>query len=145
VKAETTQLVCRFYDRIWNAGDLGAAEKLVAANFTFRGSLGPEMRGREAFCQHVLFVRSALANYRCDILDCVAEEQKAFAKMRFSGTHVGRFRDYPPTGRAVQWLGAALFQFSGALIVELWVLGDLPSLDQTLRKNAESGSVRKGQ
>jgi len=141
MKAQTAQLVVRFYDRIWHAGDLGAAQELLAADFSFRGSLGPEMRGRDPFCEYVRSVRSALAEYRCEILDCVAAEQKAFAKMRFSGVHVGAFRGYAPTHRAVQWLGAALFQFSGELIVELWVLGDLLWLDEVLRRNAQSGPV----
>ena len=39
-------MVRAFYDRIWNAGDTGAADELLAEDFRFRGSLGPEMRGR---------------------------------------------------------------------------------------------------
>jgi predicted ester cyclase len=103
--AQTTGLVQAFYDRIWNAGDMNAAAEILAADFAFRGSLGPEMRGREAFCEYVRSVRTPLEGYRCDILDCVTEGEKAFAKMRFSGVHVGPFRGYTPTGKSVQWLG----------------------------------------
>jgi len=107
-------------------------------DFSFRGSLGSELRGREAFKDYVRTVRKALANYRCDILECVTEGRQAFAKMLFSGTHVAAFRGYPPTGMQVHWQGAALFRFEGAAIAELWVLGDLAGLDAVLKKNQEA-------
>ena len=129
-------IVRTFYDRIWNAGALDAANDLLATDFAFRGSPGPETYGRTAFCDYVRSVRTALANYRCDILDCVTEGEKVFAKMRFSGTHVGVFRGFQPSGKTVQWLGAALFRTQAHRIVQLWVLGDLAALDETLRKNA---------
>jgi predicted ester cyclase len=133
----TTELVRQFYERIWNAGDTGAAVELLAQNFSFRGSLGSEMRGRDAFCEYVRSVRAALDGYHCDILDCVTEGERAFAKMRFSGFHTGPFRGYSPTGKSVQWLGAALFRVQGPLIVDLWVLGDLVSLESNLKDNTE--------
>lgn len=133
-------IVRAFYDRIWNAGDLDAAGELLPEDFVFRGSLGAGMRGRAGFVGYVQMVRAALAGYRCDILECVTEGNRAFAKMRFSGTHVGRLRGYKPTGKAIEWLGAALFRMDGPMIAELWVLGDLISLERDLRKNAEAVS-----
>jgi predicted ester cyclase len=141
MREESRRLVRAFYERIWNAGDLEAARELLAADFAFRGSLGPEMRGREAFCEYGRSVRSALADYRCEILDFVTEDQKVFAKMRFCGIHVGNFRSHAPTGKPVQWLGAALFRCADGLIAELWVLGDLASLDETLQQNVRRGPI----
>ena len=82
-------------------------------------------------------MRGALGNYHCEILDCVTEGNRAFARMRFSGLHVGPFRGYQPTGNQVYWLGAALFVFAGGRITDLWVLGDLFSLDAILQNNAK--------
>jgi steroid delta-isomerase-like uncharacterized protein len=131
----TPALVEAFYERIWNAGDLAAAAGLLAEDFSFRGSLGSELVGVEAFLEYVRSVRSALEGYRCEILACVSEGNAAFAKMRFSGRQVGPFQGYPPTGKIVEWLGAALFRFERGTIAELWVLGDLAGLDAALRAN----------
>jgi len=131
----TPHLVEAFYGRIWNAGEYAAIADLVAEDFVFRGSLGAELKGRIAFTEYVRSVRDALAEYRCEILACVSETDQAFAKMRFSGLHVGPFRGYPPTGKLIQWLGAALFRFDDELIQDLWVLGDLSQLDAALRSN----------
>ena len=136
----TPKLVEDFYERIWNDGDPDAAAELLTAGFSFRSSLGQEMRGREAFKNYVRDVRAALADYQCEILSCVAEENQAFAKMCFSGRHMAAFRGYEATGKLVQWLGAALFRFDDSMIAELWVLGDLAGLDWLLKTQAAEGT-----
>jgi predicted ester cyclase len=135
-------LVDQFYRRIWNDGDLAAIQELLSSTFAFQGSLGPTMSGREPFAEYVTSVRRALADYRCHILQCVAEGDLAFAKMEFSGQHVGPFRGFEPTHRDVRWLGAALFRFQNGLIVDLWVLGDLAGLDAVLRMNQATAAPR---
>jgi predicted ester cyclase len=137
----TPPLVEDFYARLWNAGDEAALQQLLSTEFLFRGSLGAEIKGQAAFWDYVCGVRTALAHYRCDIRECVFEGQRAFAKMRFSGTHVGVFRGHRPTGLAVHWEGAALFRFEAERICELWVLGDLVGLDALLDANAQSQPV----
>jgi predicted ester cyclase len=131
------KLVGEFYTRIWNAGDRSAVEELLSNGFKFRGSLGPEIVGRDRFWEIVTGVRSALSNYHCEILDCVSEGSRAFAKMKFSGRHTATFRGHQPSGLIVAWHGAALFQFEGDRIGELWVLSDTAALDAMLLSNTD--------
>jgi predicted ester cyclase len=98
--------------------------------------LSAAVEGQCSFTNYVRSVRLPLADYRCEILECVAEGDRAFAKMRFGGRHVGIFRGYQPTGKQIQWLGAALFRFDGNAIAELWVLGDVAGLEAMLKANA---------
>ncbi len=126
----------RFYRDIWNHRDKSAIADVLDANFTFRGSLGDEKKGHSGFADYVDRVHEALAEYRCVIDDLVVEPPKAFARLRFGGRHVGKFRGYEPTGKDVRWIGAALFTFEGEKIVDVWVLGDLHGLDSTLKRNA---------
>src|SRR5262245_65979709 len=112
----TPNIVEAFYERIWNAGDLAAVSELLNEDFSFRGSLGAELQGREAFKDYVRSVRGALANYRCEILACVSEGEQGFAKMRFSGLHVASLRGYLATGLQVQSLGASLLSFERQVI-----------------------------
>ena len=55
-----------------------------------------------------------------------------------------RFRGYEPTGKIVDWLGAALFRFENSVIAELWVLGDLAWLDALLQAQATDRGERRG-
>lgn len=131
----THPLVEQFYARIWNSGDENV-ETLLTQDFTFRGSFGTAAQGHAEFLEYVRSVRGSLADYKCDILECVTEFPKAFARMRFSGTHVAPFRGFAPTGKHIQWNGAALFTFRDGLICDLWVLGHLVGLDELLRSDA---------
>ncbi|MEO5714454.1 MAG: ester cyclase [Luteolibacter sp.] len=141
----TPYTVTAFYERIWNAGDFHLIPELLTEDFVFRGSLGRDTTGHAAFEEYTKMVRSALGGYHCEILECVYEGDKAFAKMRFSGTHTGEFRECEPTGKLVEWDGAALFRFDGNLIAELWVLGDLERLDELLLKNAAEAVLEKAE
>ena len=130
-------LVASFYADIWNRGDLSVIPVLLREDFTFRGSLGAERRGHAGLAAYVALVRGALTEYRCDILDLVAEDGKAFARMRFSGVHSGDFLGHAPTGRRVEWMGAALFTTgTDGRVCDLWVLGDTQALTTQLEANA---------
>ena len=131
------QAVEAFYDRVWNRGDKAAIPELIHDDFTFRGSLGPIMTGHAAFSTYVDAVTEALADYRCTILDVVSEGERAFARMRFEGIHRAPFLGFAPTGRRVEWAGAALFTLKSDKIADLWVLGDLQGLREQLQRNAE--------
>jgi predicted ester cyclase len=132
----TPPVIASFYDDLWNAGDASKLDAILAPGFAFRGSLGQEAVGVSAFCDYVCLVRGALAEYRCEILECVTEGQQAFAKMRFVGRHVGPFLGYAPTNRMVTWDGAALFRIETGRIAALWVLGDVEGLRRNLDANA---------
>ena len=134
----TPKLVKQFYDHIWNAGNLEAADQLLTDGFIFRGSMGLDLRGIEPFKNYVRSIRSTVAEYHCDIIECVSEGPRAFAKMLFSGKHVGALRGFTATGKYIEWYGAALFRFTDERITELWVLGDLAALDALLQANART-------
>ena len=46
------------------------------------------------------------------------------------------FMGFSPTQKPVEWMGAALFTFSGGKITDLWVLGDVDGLKAQLSANA---------
>ncbi|MGH7772861.1 MAG: ester cyclase [Candidatus Binatia bacterium] len=125
-----------FYVDIWNRHDKSKIPLLLHSDFTFRGSLGQTRTGHDGFASYVDFVHAALGNYCCDILDLVVENRQAFARVRFHGTHRGEFLGYAPTGKLVEWTGAALFTFRGDKIADLWALGDVYGLLQLLERQA---------
>ena len=128
--------VRRFYELIWNGRDLGMMSSILHEDFAFRGSLGEEKRGHEGFAEYVDMVNTALGEYRCSIEVLVEEGDRVFAKMRFGGTHKGRFTGLEPTGKPVHWAGCALFTFQGENVCDVWVLGDLKRLEEQLSRNA---------
>ncbi len=126
-------LVRRFYRDVWNAHDRAATAELLCEDFRFRGSLGRESEGLEAFAEYVDSVHESLGDYHCEIEEMVSDGDRSFARMTFSGIHRGPLLGHPPTGKRVTWSGAALFHARGEKLESLWVLGDLDSLREQLR------------
>jgi len=79
-------------------------------------------------------VTTALSEYRCDVEELVAQGPSAAAKVRFSGLHSGDFLGYSPTGRRVEWMGAAFFVEADDMLRDIWVLGDLANLQTQLNR-----------
>ena len=125
-------LVRVFYEKFWNEVDLEKADEILHPDVTFRGSVGVGARGRREVCDYVLMVTTALSGYRCDVESLIADGDSAAAKVRFSGIHSGNFLGHPPTGRRVEWIGAAFFTADENKLREIWVLGDLDSLRSQL-------------
>lgn len=127
--------VRKFYEVIWNQHDKKSIPDVLHESFNFRGSLGLEKQGHSGFAEYLDMVHSALSDYKCTILEMVAEQSKVFAKMQFSGIHQGIFMGIKPTGHRVTWEGAALFHFKGGKVSSLWVLGDIVSLQAQLAES----------
>ena len=117
-----------FFKEMWDKADKSLIPKILHPDFTFRGSLGPVLRGYEQFAGYVDMVTGALGKYTSDILDMVEEDNKVFAKLRNHGYHRAELLGYQPTGRHVWWYGTPFFTFVGEKVRDLWVLGDVHGL-----------------
>ena len=131
--------VRKFYSVIWEARDMDELPSILHDDITFRGSLGAQTRGHEAFIEYVDMIHKALGDYRCIIEELLSESEKVFAKMKFTGIHQGELMGYAPTHQRATWNGAALFTFREDKVADLWVLGDLKSLENQLKQNVARG------
>lgn len=125
-------IVERFYYELWDKNDHDVAREILTPGFRFRGSLGSERVGIDAFLAYVDSVHAALGEYRCIIENTVEGGDQIAAKMKFNGIHRAEFFGCPATHRRVEWAGAAFFAFEGDHIASLWVLGDVDGLKKQL-------------
>lgn len=132
VTVTPSDLVERFYHQVWNRADEAEARKILSADFRFRASLGPELRGPGGFIAYLRSVGAALENFTCVIEELIASEDRAAARMRFSGRHRGKMFGVDATGRDIVWSGAAFFKTRDGAITELWVLGDVEAVRRQL-------------
>ena len=132
---QIADLVMLFYNQLWNQKNFAIAHDILSPLVHFRGSLGSAVVGRDKVVEYVEQVTTSLNAYTCEIQELVSEGNKAAAKVLFRGTHVKEFMGYEPTGKVVQWVGAAFFDSSDNLLTGVWVLGDLQGLMATLDSN----------
>ena len=125
-------LVRRFYAEVWNQRSDAVAREILAPDFRFRGSLDAERVSADGFIDYMHQVHDALGNYTCDIIDLVANGNRAVARLDFHGVHRAPFFGVEATGRIIRWAGAAFFTEAGGVISQLWVLGDVDSVKAQL-------------
>src|SRR5207249_1116933 len=101
-------------------------------DFRFRGSLGQQTVGYQQFGDYVDFIQRAFPDFSNHIEEIVSEGDRSFARLTYRGTHRGPVFGIAPTGKVVEYAGAALFWFREGRIAEVWVLGDVYGLLQQL-------------
>ena len=132
--AVTRELVKQYVADIWNRGDLDLIPKVCARGLRFNGSAGMDRVGHDGFRRMVETIRGSLEDYHAEIHSMVVEGNKAFCRMRFTGRHTGQLLGYEATGKHVSWMGASEFTVVDGLIVKVWELGDMASLEHQLRQ-----------
>lgn len=133
----TACLVERFYAEVWNAWSTEAAMEVLIEDLNFRGSFDDIRAGRAGFLAYRDEVRAAFPDFVCEIRSMVANGTgDVAARMRFHGTHHGEFWGVAPTGRRIDYAGAAFFTNDGnGKIGAIWVLGDLVAVRRQLSMN----------
>lgn len=131
-------LVESFYADVWNRRDTARAHEIIASDFRFRGSLGPEKRGVEGFLSYVDAVHAALGDYTCIIKELIETPQRVGARMIFRGIHQADFFGVPATHKTIEWSGAAFFTIRDGQLAELWVLGDIDAVKTQLGSASRS-------
>jgi steroid delta-isomerase-like uncharacterized protein len=121
-------LVHRFYARAWNLWDDAVVPQILAEDFTFRGSLGDEVHGRDGWRAYRAKVRAAVPDFHNEVVDLVCEGDRAAARLRYTGHHRGVLLGVHGTGAVVDYAGAAFFTARDGRLTGAWVLGDLDSL-----------------
>ena len=130
------EVVRVFYKEMWDHADTTLVPQIFHPDFTFRGSLGPQLSGYQQFNGYVEFVTGALGQYTSDILALGEEGNQVFGKLRFHGYHRRELFAVPPSSRHVWWYGTPIFTFEGERVCDLWVLGDIHGLIGRLKGEA---------
>ena len=76
---------------------------------------------------------AAFPDLRVRIEDLIAEDDKVAARLLFSGTHQGPFRDFAPTGRTVSFGAIRIYQLADGKVAGSWAYQDSLGLVQQLR------------
>ena len=121
-------LIRRFFEEMWNPWNFDKADELLEPDIKFRGTLGPELHGRDEFRAYMRKVQAAFPDFHNSILEITAEHDRVVARTFYRGTHRGEIFGIAPTGKSIAYSGAAFFRVAGRRVTEGWVLGDLLAL-----------------
>ena len=137
---ENKALVRRYFEEVWDKGNLDVAEELLTTNFVRYGPTGTEgvVRGLEGFKHLVSMYRSAFPDLRIPIEDLIGEGDKVVIRWTARGTHQGELMGNAPTGNQLSVTGILIGRVSGGKIEEEWVDYDTLNLMEQIGAVSES-------
>jgi predicted ester cyclase len=117
---EEAHLACvtRYYDRVWNRGDLAVLPEVVASDVVGRDCATGEY-GFEELRGFVVAFRDAFPDFETHAEIAVADGDWVAARFRSEGTFRGLFMGLAPSGVRFRNVGLVLYRFRGGRIVEI--------------------------
>lgn len=127
------ELMRRFYEELFNKGNLQVIDEIFDKNFVDRSFYGKEARLDEVKNSFREF-RKAFPDMHVKIYDMIAEKDKIAVRFTLSGTHNGIFAGVPPTGRKISISVIDIMRIEDGRLAERWGVEDNLSLWQQLGK-----------
>lgn len=118
---ENKALVRRFYEGVWNKGNLDATYDIFADDYVRHdlrsGNAPPGPEGQKLIAG---MFRTAFPDVHLSIEFMVAEADMVVARWTMQGTHQGVWGGIPPTGKRMSFTGINIFRLSEGKVVEIW-------------------------
>jgi predicted ester cyclase len=108
----------RFYEAIWNEGNLSVADDLLSEDFVNHelGDVPPPHR--ELYKQAVLETRTAYPDWWLVIEELLSEGDRVTARWRAGDTHTGELEGVAPTGKREELVGTTVVRVVDGKVVE---------------------------
>jgi len=129
------QLFLAMIDRVVARDDWAAAASFFTDDFVAHGT-GAQPSTLDGLQRLTRAWRAAFPDWRDEILEVVAERDLVVARLRASGTHLGRLADIEPTGESCQWGMIEIIRVRDGKIAEQWGYSDFADVITRLRKVA---------
>ncbi|CAA6804522.1 MAG: Unknown protein [uncultured Sulfurovum sp.] len=126
------QIVKSYYENLWNNHDKSYIDRLFDNEIVFKGSLGVETKGKEAFEAYFDMVSIAIPNLFHAVEQLVEEDDQVVARAWYSGRQTGKLFDFEASNNKIRYNGASFFIIENGKIKSIWVLGDIHSLYQQI-------------
>jgi steroid delta-isomerase-like uncharacterized protein len=125
---QNAAVVRRYYEEVWNKGNLAEVEALVAPTIV----LNDWAPGLDGLKQVVNGTRASFPDLRYSLEDIISAGDKVVVRFKFQGTHQGVYRGIPATGKPIAYSGIGIWRLADGKLAEHWSNIDLYGLMQQL-------------
>ncbi|MCB0063030.1 MAG: ester cyclase [Caldilineaceae bacterium] len=132
------QLLVRFFEAIYNQGDLRVADEIVAVDYRNHNPAPGEAPGREGLKAFVAYLRRAFDDFHITVEDQVAAGDKVVTRFTINGRHVGEFAGIPPSGKFARVTAIGIHRVVDGRIVESWLSWDALGMMRQLGEKNEA-------
>lgn len=125
-------MIKNLFKEVSNEHNLEAIEKYWATDFVNHNAFPGQPAGSIGVKISLEHLFSVFPDYKEEIIDLVAENDKVVAYINLSGTHSQEFMGIAATNRFVKFQIMEIFRIEQNKVQEMWVLADFSSLHQQL-------------
>ncbi len=113
--------VTRIYEEVFNTGELGQVDTLIAAEYIDHNPIGPGGKsGIEGFKQTVRALRFAFPDLRFTVEEMIVNGDKVVTRTTMQGTHQNNFMQVDPTDKQVTVTGFDIYRIADGVVAERW-------------------------
>lgn len=124
-------VVREFVAAVWNGEEPDATEGLTTPDFTLHQLVAEEDHDRESFEEFRTEMHDAMPDFSLEIVDLVADGDKAITHVTMSGTPEKPMQALQPTGESFSVNAFHKYRLEDGRIAEVWVMADaLSTLNQ---------------
>ena len=140
--AENKLLIQRFYDEVWDRGNVEFAHEVFHDDYV-RHDLRPTQAAPGAAGQAAIAAgfRTAFPDARWHVDLLLAEGELLAARWTATGTFTGPWGAVQPTGKSIEFSGVNLFRFRDSKVAEIWNHRDDLGLMQQVGAPVYAGAV----
>ena len=116
---ENKNLILNYIEKVWNQADLVNFRKLTTTTFTFSIRGEPAIE-RTLMEQYVQAMHAAFPDWRIEVIDLIAEDNRVVAHWHGKVTHLGSFKEIPPSGKHIHVSGINIYHIEDGKIISEW-------------------------
>lgn len=117
---DNMRVVQRFYDELWNKGNLDIADELFSPDFKGHAPGDTGANGPEGVKQFVATWRAAFPDLTITIDDQYEEGEAVGTRFTCRGTQTGSLYGIPPSGNAITMYGMAITHIVDGKVTSDW-------------------------
>ena len=137
---ENEALMRRFWEEVFNKGNLKVIDELVHPDCINHGAPSGPTTGIDAIKQLVPMIRDAFPDAHLAIEDMIAKGDRVITRTTYSGTHRGTYQGIAPTGRQFTQTQIHIAKWVDGKMLEHWANRDDLGLMQQLGAIAAPGT-----
>jgi uncharacterized protein len=130
-------VVLDLHRRVWNAGEYGAIERLIAPQYVVHSDPGDPWDGktldRREYEERVNYSRNAFPDLVFTVHDTVAAWDRVAARWSAEGTHAADLRGLPATGKQLRFTGQTIYEMRDGQVAGHWQVVDRLGFVEQLR------------
>ena len=115
----------RWFEEIWNQGKVSAFPELVSRDLVVHNPPVGIPGTFEGIQQSISIHRAGFPDLHFDIDAHVAERDLVATMWTATGTHLGKWVGYQPSGKSVRVQGMSLQRYKDGKLIELWLAVDM--------------------